>query len=81
KDPIDFLFKVRDPQETLRDSAESAMREVVGSSTIDQALTQGRLEIQTRAQALLQEILDSYQSGLHVTTVKLQDVTPPGPVQ
>ncbi|TFH20419.1 MAG: FtsH protease activity modulator HflK [Myxococcales bacterium] len=81
KDPIDFLFKVLDPQETLRDSAESAMREVVGSTTIDDALTEGRLEIQTRAQAQLQEILDSYQTGLQVTTVKLQDVTPPGPVQ
>lgn len=81
KEPIAFLFNVRDPQEALRDSAESAMREVVGSTTIDEALTQGRLEIQTRAQALLQEILDGYQTGLQVTTVKLQDVTPPGPVQ
>lgn len=81
KDPVNFLFQVRDPQETLRDSAESAMREVVGSTTIDEALTEGRLEIQTRAQALLQEILDSYKTGLQITTVKLQDVTPPGPVQ
>ena len=81
KDPVDFLFKVRDPAETLRDAAESAMREVIGRSTLDSALTEGRLEIQIEAQELLQETLDSYQSGLHVTTVKLQDVVPPGPVQ
>ncbi len=81
KDPIAFLFHVRDPSETLRDAAESAMREVVGYTTIDQALTEGRLEIQTEAQAELQEILDHYDAGLLVTTVKLQDVVPPGPVQ
>jgi membrane protease subunit HflK len=81
KDPVDFLFKVRDPAETLRDAAESAMREVIGRSTLDSALTEGRLEIQIEAQELLQETLDAYQSGLHVTTVKLQDVVPPGPVQ
>jgi membrane protease subunit HflK len=81
KDPVDFLFKVRDPAETLRDAAESAMREVIGRTTIDNALTEGRLLIQTEAQKLLQETLDSYESGLLVTTVKLQDVVPPGPVQ
>ncbi len=81
KDPIAFLFRVRDPAETLRDAAESAMREVVGHTTIDEALTEGRLAIQTKAQTLLQEILDRYNAGLLVTTVKLQDVVPPGPVQ
>ncbi len=81
KDPIAFLFRVRDPSETLRDAAESAMREVVGHTTIDEALTEGRLAIQTEAQTLLQQILDRYQAGLLVTTVKLQDVVPPGPVQ
>jgi len=81
KEPIAFLFRVRDPYEMLRDSAESAMREVVGRTSIDDALTEGRLEIQTKAQTLLQDILDRYDSGLQVSTVKLQDVTPPGPVQ
>jgi len=81
KDPVAYLFKVRDPNDTLRDAAESAMREVIGRTTIDNALTEGRLEIQTEAQTLLQGILDRYDSGLQVSTVKLQDVKPPGPVQ
>ena len=81
KDPVAFLFNVRDPAETLRDSAESAMREIIGHSSIDAALTEGRLLIQTRTEDLLQEILDGYGAGLHVATVKLQDVAPPGPVQ
>lgn len=81
KDPIAFLFRVRDPAETLRDSAEAAMREVIGRTTIDRALTEGRLEVQTHAQVLLQSILDHYGAGLQVTTVKLQDVVPPDPVQ
>jgi len=81
KDPKAFLFNVRDPSETLRDSAESAMREVVGRNTINRALTEGRLEVQTEAQVLLQSMLDRYQVGLQVVTVKLQDVVPPDPVQ
>jgi membrane protease subunit HflK len=81
KDPKAFLFNVRDPSETLRDSAESAMREVVGRNTINKALTEGRLEVQTEAQVILQAMLDRYQVGLHVVTVKLQDVVPPDPVQ
>ena len=81
RDPIAFLFKLRDPAETLRDAAESAMREVVGRTTIDNALTEGRLEIQIETEKLLQSILDEYESGLIVTTVKLQDIKPPGPVQ
>lgn len=81
KDPVAFLFKVRDPADTLRDSAESAMREVIGRSTIDAALTDGRAQIQAETHELLQSTLDGYESGLQVTAVKLQDVVPPGPVQ
>jgi membrane protease subunit HflK len=80
-DPVAYLFNVLDPSETLHHSAESAMREVIGRTTIDAALTEGRMEIQTMAHELLQETLDTYESGLKVTTVKLQDVVPPGPVQ
>ncbi len=81
KDPIEYLFQISNPVETLRDCAESAMREVVGRSTIDKALTEGRLEVQIGAQELLQNMLDDYNAGLLVTTVKLQDVGPPEPVQ
>jgi membrane protease subunit HflK len=80
-DPVAYLFNILDPNETLRHTAESAMREVIGHSTIDAALTEGRMEIQTAAHELLQQTLDTYDSGLKITTVKLQDVVPPGPVQ
>ncbi len=76
----DFLFNVRDPQETVRDAAEAALREVVGRNNIDDALTEGKERIQEDAQRLLQEILDRYQTGLDVVTLKLQDVYPPDQV-
>ena len=76
----DFLFNVRDPQGTVRDAAEAAMREVVGRNDIDNALTEGKEQVQQDAQALLQQILDQYQIGLEVVTVKLQDVDPPDQV-
>jgi len=72
-----FLFNVRDPQGTLRDTAEAAMREVVGGNNIDDALTEGKERIQEEAQTLLQGILDRYESGLEVVTLQLQDVDPP----
>ncbi|MBL1742232.1 hypothetical protein ELE21_29770, partial [Klebsiella pneumoniae] len=56
----DFLFNVRDPAGTVRAAAEAAMRQVIGSNAIDDALTDDRERIQQEAQALLQEILDSY---------------------
>lgn len=75
--PTDFLFNVRDPQDTVRAAAEAAMREVIGRSTIDQALTEGKEQIQEDTQKVLQQILDLYDVGLTVETVKLQDVDPP----
>jgi membrane protease subunit HflK len=77
-DPVAYLFNILDPNETLRHTAESAMREVIGHSTIDAALTEGRMEIQTAAHELLQQTLDTYDSGLKITTVKLQDVVARG---
>jgi len=76
----DFLFNVRDPEDTVRDAAEAAMREVLGRNDIDNALTEGKEQVQQDAQALLQHILDQYQVGLEVVTVKLQDVDPPNQV-
>lgn len=75
--PTDFLFNARDPQDTVRAAAEAAMREVIGRSNIDQALTEGKEEIQVEAQKVLQQILDHYDVGIEVETVKLQDVDPP----
>jgi membrane protease subunit HflK len=76
----DFLFNVRDPQETVRSASEAAMRQVIGSNKIDDVLTEDRERIQIEAQKVLQEILDGYASGLKVETVKLQDVDPPDQV-
>lgn len=78
--PSDFLFNVRDPDDTVRDAAEAAMREVIGSTEIDQALTEGKEQVQIDAQAVLQAILDRYDIGIEVVTVKLQDVDPPDQV-
>jgi len=78
--PVHFLFNVRNPVDTVRAAAEAAMREVLGRTEIDQALTEGKEEIQQEAQRVLQQILDRYSSGLEVVTVKLQDVDPPDQV-
>ncbi len=76
----EFLFNVRDPEATVRDASEAAMREVLGRNAIDNALTEGKEQIQQDAQKLLQHILDEYQVGLEVVTLKLQDVDPPDQV-
>ena len=81
KDARDYLFQVRQPEDTLRQAAESAVREVVGKSKMDFVITEGRTEIAARTKELMQEILDRYQSGLVVTTVNLADAQAPEEVQ
>lgn len=76
----EFLFNVRDPRGTVRVAAEAAMRQVVGSNKIDDALTDERQRIQSEAQEAMQSILDDYVSGIRVVTVQLQDVQPPDEV-
>src|SRR5262245_18766877 len=75
-----FLFNIRDPQGTLRAIAEASMREVIGRTDIDDALTEGKEQIQIAAQQELQRILDAYAAGIDVVTVQLQDVDPPNQV-
>ncbi|PLX43387.1 MAG: FtsH protease activity modulator HflK [Deltaproteobacteria bacterium] len=83
KDPLDFLFKVRDPVGAfgtggfVKDAAEAAMREIVGRNKIDDVLTEEKEKIQAEAQTLLQSILDQSGVGISVVQVKLQDVYPP----
>jgi len=79
--PRNFLFNVRDQRGTVRGAAEVAMRDVIGNTTIDDALTQGKELIQQDAQETLQKILDSYDSGVEIVTVKLMNVDPPEPVE
>jgi membrane protease subunit HflK len=76
----DFLFNVRGPPETLRAAAEASIREVIGRTNIDDALTEGKEKIQQETQEVLQDILDRYGAGIEVVTLKLQDVDPPDQV-
>jgi membrane protease subunit HflK len=76
----DFLFNVRNPRDTVRAAAEAAMREVIGRSSIDGVLTEAKEQVQQDAQGELQAILDRYDVGIEVMTVKLQDVDPPDQV-
>jgi membrane protease subunit HflK len=80
-DPYMFLFNVRDQEKTLRDVSESVMREIIGDYSFNEALTEKRSEINVVAQQMMQQIFDKYKTGITVTTVKLQDVNPPAPVQ
>lgn len=80
-DPGKFLFNIRDPHVTVRVASEAALREVIGSNTIDEALTVGKFAIQENTKRLLQQILDSYGSGLQIVAVQLQDVHPPEQVR
>jgi len=80
RDPADYVFKVVDPQETVKAAADSAIREVIGRNPIQAALSDRRQEIADQAQALLQSLLDSYHTGILVTQVQLQRVDPPASV-
>ncbi len=77
KNAKDYLFKVDEIDETIQKAAEASMREVMGKSKIDEALTVGKAQIQQDTQILLQGILDQYQAGVQVAAVQLQDVDPP----
>lgn len=77
KDPEDYLFKVRDVFRTVRNASEATLRQVVGYHEIDEALTDGKFQIQQEIQESLQSILDRYEAGILVVAVQLQDVGPP----
>lgn len=77
KNAFDYLFNVKNPEKTVKDATEAAMREVVGKNKIDDALTVGKFQMQQDAKQLLQRILDEYKSGISVEAVQLQDVHPP----
>ncbi len=80
-DPVQYLFEVRGVPETLRDVAESAMRQIVGDRSVTEVLTVGRREVADEAQMIMQGILDSYEAGIQIETVNLKDVNPPSPVK
>lgn len=77
----DYLFKTSDPDESVRQAAETAMRDVVGRQPMDSVLYSARTQIAADVQRIAQEILDRYQTGIQVSTVAIQNVQPPEQVQ
>ena len=80
-DPGDFLFKVRNPEDTFRDMNEAVMREVVGDRTVTEVVTIGRQEVEAQVKEQLQDLTDQYEMGIAIDQVVLQDVNPPDPVK
>ncbi len=80
KDAGNFLFKIQDPQGTVKAAAETAMREVIARSDIQPILTEGRSKIEIDTQEIIQNILDEYTSGIQVTQVQTQKADPPDQV-
>jgi len=76
-----YLFKVRNPENTLRDISESAMRQIVGDRTVNEVLTVGRTEIGIKLEGLIQKICKEYSMGIKIEQVVLQDINPPEPVK
>ncbi|KAB8042470.1 FtsH protease activity modulator HflK [Janthinobacterium aquaticum] len=81
KSPVDWLFQNRDQEDTLRQVAETAIREVVGRSKMDFVLYEGREKVAYETQQLMQQILDRYKVGAVITNVTMQAVQPPEQVQ
>ncbi|RTZ41074.1 FtsH protease activity modulator HflK [Candidimonas sp. SYP-B2681] len=77
----DYLFKTSQPDESVRQAAETAMREIVGKKPMDFVLYSGRTEVANEVQKLAQNILDRYQTGIQISTVAIQNVQPPEQVQ
>ncbi|HQR02895.1 MAG: FtsH protease activity modulator HflK [Proteobacteria bacterium] len=81
KDPKNYIFKNRNPDEAVIQAAETAIREVVGKSQMDYVLYEGRDVIAANTQKLIQDILDRYQTGVQIRSVTLQSTQPPEQVQ
>jgi membrane protease subunit HflK len=77
KDARNYLFNVRNPKQTIRDASQAMMRQLIGNGSVDEAITIGRMKYETDAEALLQKLLDEYETGIHIVTVKLQSSNPP----
>ncbi len=80
-DAYKYLFKVRNPENTLRDISEAAMRQIVGDRTVNEVLTVGRAEISDKMEELTQKICTDYSMGIKIEQVVLQDINPPDPVK
>ena len=81
RDPVKYLFQVKDPEQTLRDVGEMAIREVVGRSTLEEILISKREQATTRTKDLIQRTLDQYGTGIIITSVNLTDIQVPTDVR
>ena len=81
KSPRDYLFENRSPDDTVLQAAETAIREVVGKSTMDYVVQQGRADVQDKVHKLMQTILDRYKSGIQIQKLNMQNAQPPEKVQ
>ena len=77
KNAADYLFNIRDPQATIKIAAESSMREVIGQTPLEEAITTKRQMVQQDTKDLLQKILDQYGAGVAIAEIQLQAADPP----
>ena len=75
--PRDYAFEIKDPQETVRATAESAMRAVLATTTLNQAIGAGRTTIEARVTQMMQQVLDSYQAGVRIQGVSIKQAAAP----
>ncbi len=76
-DAYKYLFKVRDPEATIRAASETAIKEVIGDYTVDEVITTEREAVAAKARISTQELLDNYEIGINIVDVKLRNVNPP----
>jgi membrane protease subunit HflK len=81
KDPVEYIFNNRTPDDAVMQVAETAIREIVGKSKMDFVLYEGREQIAVNASKLMQDILDRYQTGILISKVTMQNAQPPEQVQ
>ena len=81
KDATAYLFKIADPDVSVKRVTESAIRDIIGQSTLTFVITEGRAQIAVDAQTLIQDILDTYESGVEITSVNMQPAKPPEAVK
>ncbi len=79
--PDKFLFKVQNPEDTLRNVSEAVMRTMVGDRTVDEVITIGRQEIEEQARIMLAEQVNNYELGIQIDLIQLLNVKPPPPVE
>lgn len=77
KDPVRFLFNLEQQEQSIKAVSESAMREVVARTNIQQIMTSERLEIEIEVRSIMQDVLDKYEAGIEITQIKMDTVSPP----